>query len=653
MAIPTPSDVGLLTSNSADHSPQQQLIDRIRLNFPAELLDKKVWTLWQLETKPGSDKSTKVPYSPSGTRTSSTNPDTWATFDDVCAALQRHSKDCGIGCFNDGTYAFIDLDACIREGAVDPWAQQLIHRLGTYTELSPSGAGVHMFLRGSILGDGKKINGIELYCHSRYFTVTGQPVDTSGKGIRDARPGELEALRGEIEGNTLRPYQKTGAARAASAASSSGVFVVKSLTTAERDEKLNRALSGDLRDYGDDRSAAVYGALQLLARKHNGNEEAMRGAFEASELCASWGRKWDRLAHKEITKGIGEWKKNGSPSWEDDDAPQQKCGPKYPGREWKTFEYVLGCKEVELYDGWLPRGRCNIIAGSSGAGKTRFMVTLLHQASLKQVVFGHVGSGLPFAILFADRGAISNAETLHSLGLQDAGVDLRHMPMLRGLAAVDRIQHELEKDGPDSMPEVLFVEGADMLVNDASDMKEVSAFMGALGELAEHYYVTIVLSLGSGKHKKGEGYSQTRDRAFGSVAWSRTSAQMFQLDRVGDDTTDTFRTLTVSHRNWKEEKLDLQFRDGKLVPYTPHQKASAEMSKSKQALLDFIMEHDGETFTNQQVRSATKMNGQVAKEALASYEKIGYVKLQRKGRSVYYEVNLPKQGNPEAQPVVQ
>lgn len=66
-------------------------------------------------------------------------------------------------------------------------------------------------------------------------------------------------------------------------------------------------------------------------------------------------------------------------------------------------------------------------------------------------------------------------------------------------------------------------------------MALVTEFMGALGALAEHCYVTIVLSLGSGKHKKGEGYHQTRNRAYGSVAWSRCSARCSNLDRVGDD----------------------------------------------------------------------------------------------------------------------
>jgi len=70
------------------------------------------------------------------------------------------------------------------------------HRLDTYAELSPPGKGVHAFLRGAIPGPGRKINGIELYCHSRYFTVTGQPVGVR-RDIREALPGELDALRAE------------------------------------------------------------------------------------------------------------------------------------------------------------------------------------------------------------------------------------------------------------------------------------------------------------------------------------------------------------------------------------------------------------------------------------------------------------------------
>jgi hypothetical protein len=67
-----------------------------------------------------------------------------------------------------------------------------------------------------------------------------------------------------------------------------------------------------------------YGALQLLARKHQGDEEAMLEEFEASPLCADWGGKWERLKESEIAKAIANWKDNGSPAWGDSDELEDK-----------------------------------------------------------------------------------------------------------------------------------------------------------------------------------------------------------------------------------------------------------------------------------------------------------------------------------------
>jgi hypothetical protein len=99
------------------------------------------------------------------------------------------------------------------------------------------------------------------------------------------------------------------------APTSAGLIVQRPLSTDEREAKLERALTGDTSEYGDDRSAAVYGVLQLLARKHAGDSDAIREEFEASQLCEDWGHKWERLADAEIDNAIKAWQENGRPAW--------------------------------------------------------------------------------------------------------------------------------------------------------------------------------------------------------------------------------------------------------------------------------------------------------------------------------------------------
>jgi len=45
--------------------------------------------------------------------------------------------------------------------------------LDSYTEYSPSGKGLHIFVKGDIPVDGRKKGFIEMYKAKRYFTMTG------------------------------------------------------------------------------------------------------------------------------------------------------------------------------------------------------------------------------------------------------------------------------------------------------------------------------------------------------------------------------------------------------------------------------------------------------------------------------------------------
>jgi putative DNA primase/helicase len=620
---------------------RQQLIDNIGSNLPQELRDKKIWTLWQLETRPGSDKPTKVPYSPrlDGTigPASSINPDTWATFEDVCTALQTKTDgiDCGIGCFNDGTYAFIDLDDCIdADGSIEPWASTLIERIDTYCELSPSGRGAHLFLRGSIPGDGRKINGIEMYCRARYFTVTGNPITT--RSMRGASPDELETLRGEIAADTLRPYQKTGPARAArtgsaaNIASSGGIVLYKPLTTAEREEKLNRALANDLSDYGDDRSAAVHGTLQVLARKYDGDEEAIREAFEASELCVSWGSKWDRLGDKEIAKAIEEWKKNGSPSWESStpDTERRFRGPKVEGT---PFDFVIN-PAPGYDDGWFPRGDISLVAGSSGAGKTTWTLDLLCKQQRGELVLGRTTNKLDYLVFLADRGSFALQRTMHRMKIDLA--EIPHVLLKGGGDLIDKIDAAINERG---IPAVIFLEGIDLLGGDMNSGLEVAVLLDRLYTLAEHYHVAIIGSTGCPKMKPKDAYTSVRDRLIGSAVWGRKVETVVMLQRENGKETDEVTLLTVVPRNAPTEEFQMKFQQGRLHQIDPHEVQKVAETATDKNLLEWVMKR--EVFTRREAQTAFPNigGGQLTKK-LDGLVNAGLIKGRTRGGKSHYFV---------------
>lgn len=147
---------------------------------PDELAARPQWVLWRYEERRGETKPTKVPYNArTGERASSTDPLTWSTIGEALAALARYAMD-GIGYVlsPDDPYAGVDLDRC-REpasGRIEGWAKAIMRRLDSYTEISPSGTGLRIFVRGTLPPHGRRKGKIEVYCQARFLTITGDRV---------------------------------------------------------------------------------------------------------------------------------------------------------------------------------------------------------------------------------------------------------------------------------------------------------------------------------------------------------------------------------------------------------------------------------------------------------------------------------------------
>jgi primase-polymerase (primpol)-like protein len=116
-------------------------------------------------------EATKRPITVAGRAASSTNSATWSTHRDAVASTAGE----GIGFVLGDGFGCIDLDHCIVDGEMAPWAAAVIAaNPGTYAEISRSGEGVHIF--GLLAeGPGRKIRdgrNIEIYSAGRYIALT-------------------------------------------------------------------------------------------------------------------------------------------------------------------------------------------------------------------------------------------------------------------------------------------------------------------------------------------------------------------------------------------------------------------------------------------------------------------------------------------------
>jgi DNA-binding transcriptional ArsR family regulator len=151
------------------------------VNIPDELQVLPHWVNWDPALI--DERWTKVlKNAHTRNQASSTNPDTWATFE---RAMKTNPGRIGFVLTSSG-FTVIDLDHCRDPdtGIIAEWAWLIIRRLNSYTEISVSGTGVHIIVRGQLPPGRRRVGQIETYDSGRYITMTGAVVDGHGS-IRD------------------------------------------------------------------------------------------------------------------------------------------------------------------------------------------------------------------------------------------------------------------------------------------------------------------------------------------------------------------------------------------------------------------------------------------------------------------------------------
>ncbi len=179
-------------------------------SIPATLRELPQWVAWRYEMRGG--KQTKMPLdAKTGGPGSSTDPSTWTGFDEAVAAWEAHQEWAGIGFVfaEGGGLCGVDLDNCIDQdtGEIKPWAKEIINKLSSYSEGSPSGRGVKVFIRATKPGTRCRRNWhdghIEIYDKGRFFTVTGWALDST--------PTEVQPRQAEVEAQYEEWFSATAA----------------------------------------------------------------------------------------------------------------------------------------------------------------------------------------------------------------------------------------------------------------------------------------------------------------------------------------------------------------------------------------------------------------------------------------------------------
>jgi hypothetical protein len=265
-------------------------------NFPSELKDTKAWVLWRKEHPDGRAKPTKVPFSVhTGMKASNQDPNDWATFDEASAKLADNlDKYEGLGFVlsENDNFGFIDLDdpsditdPTKRAEAVAMINQAYNNAPDTYTELSPSGKGLHMIVKcdPNVIPTGKRRKGVEMYTKGRYMTMTGNVQAGRTTTITQA-DAYMQGLFGALGGDMAPAApNNTGLRNAVDVEHHTDEEVVRLCMGFANGDKFDDLYTGRFEDHAPSRSEADI-ALVNLIQIGTKNPEQIKRIFRASEL---------------------------------------------------------------------------------------------------------------------------------------------------------------------------------------------------------------------------------------------------------------------------------------------------------------------------------------------------------------------------------
>ena len=298
-------------------------------HLPDEMRAYKNWVAWRLETVGG--RETKIPYSPmTGCKARSNDASTWSSLRRAAARVETGGYS-GIGfMLSDSPYVCVDLDDCLDGGEKEAWAAGIVAALDSYTEVSQSGRGLHIFGRANI-ERGRRNERIEVYPDKRFIAMTGNIYEGHSE-IHDMQAA-LDALMREHfpadgETTTVKPPPADRKARTSDSkarthdSNSPQAAAPKNLPPAaaqaiERARKKDSAPlfaklfdEGDTSGYASD-SEADLALMNLLAFAADGDDAVMEEAFSASALGQR--EKWRKRADYRvwtIRAALTGWREN-------------------------------------------------------------------------------------------------------------------------------------------------------------------------------------------------------------------------------------------------------------------------------------------------------------------------------------------------------
>ena len=275
----------------------QVIVEKI----PHVLKDTPQWVCWQARPK-ANGKVDKIPINPNNGRKAATdNPKTWVSFDKAISYYRKHNGNGidGIGFVfsKEDPFMGIDLDDCINleTNKMGLQAEAYVDKLHSYSEITPSGRGIHTIVKGKIPGPRRRNGNVEMYTEGRFFTVTGDHIEGTPATV-ESRQQEIDTLYRDIfREEEAKPPTQTKP----TLLSDSEIF--EKATGAKNGEKFSKLMEGDHSDYPSQNEGDLALGNQLAFWCGNNPEQIDRLFRQSGLMRPKWDEKRGAKTYGEMT----------------------------------------------------------------------------------------------------------------------------------------------------------------------------------------------------------------------------------------------------------------------------------------------------------------------------------------------------------------
>lgn len=483
-------------------------------NIPQELREYHQWVLF--------DKSNKVPFNPiTGAKASVTNANDWSDYT-TAANVASNNPGFGIGFVftENDPYCFIDLDDPKGDAHKVEQQKLIVEEFNSYTELSPSGTGVHIIVKAN-LPHGRRRDKVELYPHERYATMTGNVVHNVGIEERQELASLLFNEMGGEKANAagIQPDRE---------ASQSDTDIVAQLCS---DPARNALYHGDLSSHRGDHSAGDMELCNVLARLSGNRAQVERiwlaspvGDRQKTQSRKDYRQRTIEAAFNELPldQAASGFTVNGNKFFpETANEPQVLDVSMWAGVAPPVLQYAIS--------GFVLAGQLTFFTGAGGSGKSLLSQLMCSTVALGQPCLGQATTrGVSLYVTCEDdTGELQRRQLTIAASL---GVNLSAFKGQMGIVslagAIDNELATFDRNGKMTVaPGYHWLErniktmGASYVVldnvahfysGDENNRHQVASFQNLLNGLAAETGAAIVL-IGH-PNKSGDGYS-------GSTAW--------------------------------------------------------------------------------------------------------------------------------------